>query len=287
MQESDSIFDYEIYKRFNLDLAHLSREELITHFTQHGRSERRIYAATTSTADYISMKWLRGAGLEIGAGRYPTRLFGNAKCEYGDTEGGEIFGTKNIRYQMSIDKSFPQSFHGKYSFLVVSHVLEHADGIIKSICNMLSLLKNGGILYIVVPDRTFLEDAKWLPEYDFKHHIDEFTNPGIYNDEHDKLAIEYMKKTPYLFHPSGDSQFDPNSLEASGSQVEAGKLLQILQGNDSKQFRFMLHKHTYDFNGWNKLFTEIQKLDFIKFKIEEIRYGMERMDFHIVLSRGL
>ena len=91
-----------IYRNHSLDLSALclSDEDLAAHFYRFGHREPRVFGATNSSAEYLAMKWLRGRGLEIGAGRFPTKLFGSAVCEYADVEGGEAFGTQGIGHRL-------------------------------------------------------------------------------------------------------------------------------------------------------------------------------------------
>lgn len=67
---SQIIFLAEIYRGHSLDLREMNDFELKRHFevSQH---EPRIFALTRTTSEFMSMRWLRGSGLEVGAGAYP------------------------------------------------------------------------------------------------------------------------------------------------------------------------------------------------------------------------
>jgi SAM-dependent methyltransferase len=282
-----AIFNPAIYHKSNLDLAslNLSEEKLLEHFVNFGHTEPRLFACTNTTSEFLSMKWLRGQGLEIGAGRYPTKLFGNANAEYADTDGGEAFGTKSIKHRLSIDGPMPKDMQNRYDFIIASHVLEHADGVIRSVSNLIDAIKIGGLVYIVVPDATYLEDSKWMPFFDFSHHKEEYQSPNLYDQHHDDIALSYMRAHANLLHPSGDSQFKHEDFSASGGQVSIKDLGRLLDAKDAKLHRFMLHKHTYNNSGWVELVFNIKSFLGARFSVEEVRYGMERLDVHFILRK--
>ena len=84
-------FSIDLYRSYNIDLAHLSDEALFAHFLAN-QGDRRIYAKTDSTIDFLSMRWLRGNGLEVGAGAHPTPLYGNARASLSDCDDSYAFG---------------------------------------------------------------------------------------------------------------------------------------------------------------------------------------------------
>jgi SAM-dependent methyltransferase len=277
----------QIYRNHSLDLSalKLSDYDLAAHFYRFGHREPRVFGTTNSTAEYLAMKWLRGRGLEIGAGRFPTKLFGSTVCEYADVDGGEAFGTQGIGHRLSIDCPIPEKLLGSFDFVIASHVLEHADGVIQSISNCLDAIKPGGIVYIVVPDRAYLEDAKWMPSFSFDHHIAEFHQPGLNDHHHDDLALSHMRANAHTVRLNLESRAGKNDLIASGGQISAMDLGLLLDSPSSGALRFMLHKHTYDFDGWISLLVDIQRFLKKRFLISEMRYGMERFDCHFVLKR--
>ena len=103
-----SNFSVSIYRKYNLDLRHLTDLELQEHFQKYPH-ERRIYGNTTTAAETLSMRWLRGNGVEIGAGANPTPLFGNARTEMSDCDETLAFGGNriDIQYIQSMTPSSP------------------------------------------------------------------------------------------------------------------------------------------------------------------------------------
>ena len=271
-------FDPKIYRANNLDLAHLqSTRALRAHFDQSGHAEPRIFGRTETTSQYLSMKWLRGKGLEVGAGRFPTPLFGTASAINADIDSGDLFGTAGVSQRYSIDDPVPPELKGRFDFVIASHVLEHADGIIRAVENLLDLSRPGGIVYITVPDIRFLVDAEWMPYFDMAHHREEYDCPGKYDGMHDRIALDHMR--------ARIDTIAPGRHLVGGGQVRSDDIFRMLEQGEGGEGRFMHHKHTYDPDGWNGLFVDIQRFLAKRFSIVETRYGMERHDCHFVLKR--
>ena len=275
-------FDPAIYRAANADLEALalSDEELLGHFLRAGHREFRLFGSTNSTAEYLSMRHLRGLGLEIGAGRRPTTLFGDAHAEYADVEFGELFGGEQVQYLYSLDDEPPAELTGRYDFVISSHALEHADGMIAAVAHMLRFVKPGGLVCLAVPDVGYLHDQYWMPEFDFAHHLAEWVNPGIFDDLHDDLAFSYMRKTRGD-HPMSSTEGE----DLIDGQVTAKGMQQLAHAEDIKKVRFMTHKHTYNNDGWLCLMVDIKRALNNKFEITESRYGLERHDCNFVLRR--
>lgn len=283
-------FDVATYRKLNLDLAEqgLSDEQLRDHFLQHGRAERRVFASTSSTCEYLSMRWLRGEGIEIGAGSSPTPLFGDATAVYVDIDGGNrIFGATGVSVRYSIDTPVPADLKGRFAFAVISHVLEHSDVLLAALTHLMELLKPGGIGYVIVPDKRYLVDKEWMDEFPIEHHIDELRSPGIYDAEHDRAALSALINHPELSNPSGDHQvFDNDSIPESGREFEHPDFRELLARNSKDNpYRFAIHKHTYSPEGWSRIFADAQKFLNFEFDIIEARYGAERFDCHFVLQK--
>jgi SAM-dependent methyltransferase len=276
MPLQESLFDPEIYRTHSLDLTTLDPAALRAHFERTGHAEPRIFGRTETTSQYLSMKWLRGRGIEIGAGRFPTELFGDATAINADIDSGDLFGTDAVKHRLSIDDPVPAALQGRFDFVIASHVLEHADGMIRAVENLLDLSRPDGTIYIVVPDIRFLIDAAWMPYFDLAHHAEEYRNPGKYNAMHDQIVLAHMR--------SQIATASPGHM-VSGGQVRGDDILRLVEEGEGGANRFMNHKHTYDPDGWLGLFVDIQRFLSKRFSIIETRYGMERSDCHFVLRK--
>ncbi len=263
-------FSADIYRTANLDLCHLSDAELLSHYMSH-RDERRLYARVETTNELCSMRWLRGNGLEIGAGKNPTPLYGNAITSLDDIDDTGVFYGDYSGISHSIDH--PDYCRGKedsFDFVIASHVLEHTDSFLLAIQNMTNITKDMGILYIVMPDINFLHDKYWMANYNFEHHIDEYRHPLCHMNLHDSAFLKYIEQDN-LFAKAVHAQPPSDYLENLNKSIIDPK------------HRFIHHKHNYDFNDWVTLIV-----DTIKFLgglvLMDARYGHERHDCHFILE---
>jgi SAM-dependent methyltransferase len=263
-------FSPDIYRNYNLDLRHLTDSELLEHFQRYPH-ERRIYGTTSKTIETLSMRWLRGNGIEIGAGANPTPLFGDARAQMSDCDGTLAFGGNRIDVQFSVDDpEFPGENLARYDFAIASHVLEHADSLLRAVENLLLITRAGGVVYIVLPDINYLLDKNWLPNFDFEHHIAEYRNPLVNADLHDRLYIA----------GSGEGILHTNEVAHLSKEYQAA----VLSGRIPANQRFLHHKHNYGFNDWLGIFHLTQRFLSGRFSFLDVRYGHERADCHFVLE---
>jgi len=265
-------FSVDIYKKFNLDLQHLSDKELALHF-KNNMHERRIYTAVVSDVEFLSMKWLRGNGLEIGAGKYPTPLFGSASLIHADCDEALAYGGKELHLLKALDSNnFPDDQEEKYDFVIASHVLEHCDSFIRAIKNLNSNIKKDGLIYIVLPDINFLIDRNFIDNFTFQHHLEEYFEPYKHNKIHDDAYIKYCLD-------SVDSKnYHAIITDDYKEAIRKGEIPQVM--------RFLHHKHNYNFNDWIRLIMQVQ--DYLKqsFNIIDIRYGHFRKDCHFIFQKN-
>ncbi len=262
-------FSPAIYRRYNLDLRHLSDAELEQHFRQ-SQHEARIYGSADSTVELLSMRWLRGSGLEIGAGGSPTPLFGNAAAMHNDCDPELAFGGKSLDLQGNIDDAdFVAKHVGAFDFVVASHVLEHADSFLRALENMCILSRAGGMVYIVLPDVEFLHDRTWMPHFAFDHHVTEYDHPLQFVDLHDSDYIRAVR-----------AGIDGENLHAV---LPEAYRVAVRSGVIEPKYRFFHHKHNYSFGDWIELLVQARAFLKNRFELADVRYGHERLDCHFVL----
>lgn len=263
-------FSFAVYRAHNLDLQGMTDQELLAHFL-HNSGDRRLYGPTRTTAEFLSMRWLRGNGAEIGAGSSPTKLFGNAKAELHDFDQSFVFGGEESGVAKSVDDvKFVEAIGQRYDFAVASHVLEHCDSFIRAFENLCKVVKPNGVVYIVLPDIEFLQDKNWMPRLDFPHHLEEYSSPQAHAERHMKdhlggIAEDVESYNRHITFPD---------------EYKAG----VKAGYIPSQFWFIHHKHNYRFDGWLRLI--LQTIDHLGIRCEMVdcRYGHERMDCHFVIQ---
>ena len=265
-------FDLEIYRAFNVDLSHLSDTDLYSHFISH-QHEPRIYCQFDGDVDLLSMKWLRGRGIEIGAGKYPTPLFGDAYTALVDCDEGLAYGGANLQIKLSLDDiNFVKKLPELYDFAIASHVLEHVDSFIRAVENLIESTKKGGIVYLVLPDKNWLRDKTYIDDYPFEHHEQEYFNPVIYARSHDKKFIEAVRVSELFQHVHLAEEVDLSKEFKSG----------II--NQDK--RFIYHKHNYSFINWIEVLQKTNIFLNNKFEIVDARFGNIRKDCHFILRHS-
>lgn len=260
-----------IYKQFNQDLIQLSEKDLLDHFLSH-QHEKRIYKKVSSDVELMSMKWLRGNGLEIGPGIHPTPLFGNASAIYADCDESLAFGGSGYDLLKPLDSlDFAAEQESAYDFVVASHVLEHCDSFIRALENLLLISKDGGCIYIVLPNILFLNDINFINNFDFEHHKQEYDEPLKYANSHDYAYINASL--------DGVGEDNPHA-KISDDYIDALK-----SGKIPQSMRFMSHEHNYDLEGWLDLIINSKEFLSKKFQIVDMRYGHLRNDCHFILEK--
>ena len=116
----------------------------------------------------VSAPYLRGTGIEIGAGMSPQRLPEGSICEYFDkrsaSELSALFGVSEKQIEINVHPiaSFWSRFPEGVDFVIAHHVLEHCSNPLAALIEWQSYLKNEGTLVISVPEAKRCPDARRL-----------------------------------------------------------------------------------------------------------------------------
>lgn len=121
----------------------------------------------SSKRDFLAKEYIRGKGIEIGALHNPLKVPSNVlvkyvdylsydqlKNHYPEINGERIQAPDIIDNGEELVKIEDQS----QDFVIANHYVEHCRNPIKAISNMLRVLKNGGILYMAIPDKRYTFD---------------------------------------------------------------------------------------------------------------------------------
>lgn len=114
--------------------------------------------------------WCRGLGVEIGAFKNPipgiNPIYVDKFANYAnEPTNAQYFGE-------ATDLPFADE---SLDYVASSHVLEHTANPIKALCEWHRVLKHGGIVYMVVPDKQFTFDISREPTAP-SHMIDDYLN---------------------------------------------------------------------------------------------------------------
>jgi SAM-dependent methyltransferase len=108
--------------------------------------------------------YLKGYGLEIGALNSPLPLPKDVKAIYSDILTPEQLdrsypGSKHPDI-ISNSEEFPDTPTNTFDFIVANHVLEHVTDPIKALGEWYRVLKDGGILFVTLPDKRYTFDRR-------------------------------------------------------------------------------------------------------------------------------
>ncbi len=98
--------------------------------------------------------FLRGKGIEIGAGANPQHLPDGATCEYYDirtTEQLAVLFKSEIKYDVRSVDEVPSRYPGGVDFLIAHNVIEHSSDPIGLLKRFQSYVRDGGTLVISLP----------------------------------------------------------------------------------------------------------------------------------------
>ena len=130
----------------------------------------------------IAARFLKGNGLEVGAGDRPFPVPEHVRICYGDIRGREslqsYFSDSEIKSGAAVDA---QTFAGldadSLDFVISAHVIEHLRDPVGSIVQAVRVLKPGGVLVLVVPDLRWTFDRN-RPETTVEHALRDFQDGG-------------------------------------------------------------------------------------------------------------
>jgi SAM-dependent methyltransferase len=133
-----------------------------------------LFSFTVAPASYeltarkdLAARFLRGAGLEVGALQRRLEVPVHCSVTYVDrltladlrAHYPEL-GDQPVQKPDLIDdgETLAKVDSGTQDFVVANHFLEHCENPIQTIANLTRVLKDGGILYMAVPDKRFTFD---------------------------------------------------------------------------------------------------------------------------------
>jgi SAM-dependent methyltransferase len=143
----------------------------------------------------IALRFLQGAGIEIGALDFPLRVPPGARVSYVDYLDGaglrEAYGstlppgrTVVVPHVVDDGERLDSFADSSLDFVVANHMLEHVQDPIAALQHHLRVLRPGGVLYLTLPDARFTFDAprkRTTVEHLLRDHLD---GPRVSRREH-------------------------------------------------------------------------------------------------------
>lgn len=177
----------------------------------------------------LARVYLRGNGIEVGAGTRPWPLPRGSACFYGDIldeEGlARYFSTTGSAYEGFIDaQTFAGLSDAAYDFALSAHVLEHLIDPLGAIAAALRVVRPGGIVMFAVPDKRYNWDSP-RPVTPLAHLVRDYETGG--EDTRFEGCLEHVR---YL-HPQWAPPIPEERQEAEARALAEG--------------RFDTHYHTW------------------------------------------
>ncbi len=146
-----------------------------------------------------------GAGIEIGALHNPLPLPDGVKVSYVDRadtaalrrQYPELKDQPLVAVDIVADgESLAPLGNGSQDFVIANHFLEHCQNPIFALENMLRVLKNGGILFLAVPDKRFSFDCA-RPATPYRHLEKDYAEgPAGSREQHFREWVRLVEKIP-------------------------------------------------------------------------------------------
>lgn len=173
----------------------------------------------------VASMYIKGSGIEIGALHNPLRITSSAKVKYVDrmtiTELRKQYPELDTQELVDIDiiddgEQLTKIIDSTQDFVIANHFLEHCQNPIGAIRNMLRVLKQGGILYLSIPDKRYsfdtdrpitsidhlLKDYYEDPEWSKRQHLEEWVKhiDKIKDDAEAEQRILHLMNLDYSIH---------------------------------------------------------------------------------------
>jgi SAM-dependent methyltransferase len=154
----------------------------------------------------MALRFLKGNGLEVGAGSRPFPVPDDVRVCYGDIRSPasleSYFQNGAIQAGDKIDaQTFAGVDTGSFDFTISAHVIEHLRDPVGSIVEALRVLKPGGVFVLVVPDLRYTFDCN-RPETTVEHALQDYQDGGVGTtrdgyEEHLRYVHPYMTGENY------------------------------------------------------------------------------------------
>ncbi|MGH8075972.1 MAG: GtrA family protein [Lysobacter sp.] len=147
----------------------------------------------------VASAFIRGTGVEVGAGSRPFPIPDGVTCFYGDVRDKadleNYFGTSEVSFHDHIDAQTMAGISlGTLDFVISAHVIEHLFDPLGSLAASMATLKTGGVMLLVIPDMTKTGDCR-RPPTTLEHIIADSKDGGEGSRMH-----AYLEHTRYV-HP--------------------------------------------------------------------------------------
>ena len=130
----------------------------------------------------LADRFLLGSGIEIGGLQRPLLVGGNAQVKYVDrmpvcelrSQYPELASVPLVEVDIIDDGERLATIRDlSQDFVIANHFIEHCQNPVLAFSNMLRVLKNGGVLYLAIPDKRFTFD-RHRPDTPLDHLVKDY-----------------------------------------------------------------------------------------------------------------
>lgn len=205
---------------------------------------------------YISAKYLKGNGIEIGALHNPLKVSSAAQVKFVDRLSKdelrchyqELQHLKLVDVDIVDDGELLRTIaDSSQDFVIANHFIEHCQNPILAVINMLRAIKPGGILYLAIPDM--------------------------------RLTFDSERPVTTLEHVVRDYQEGPECSRTAHFE-EYVRLVEKYQGEAeiAKQVKYLMDlDYSIHFHCW----TQQEALEMLQYIQPQIRFDIEMMMLNI------
>lgn len=153
--------------------------------------------------EYIAEIYIKGNGIEIGALHNPLKIPRSAKVKYIDRlslselrkQYPELNGHEFVKVDVIDDgEKLNKIQDSVQDFVIANHFIEHCQNPVGAIENMLRVLKNGGKLYLSIPDKRYIFDAD-RPVTSIEHILRDYKEgPNWSKRQHYEETVKIVNK---------------------------------------------------------------------------------------------
>lgn len=175
----------------------------------------------TDMRRFLARRYINGQGIEIGALHCPLPVEEFAIVKYVDRmstadlrrEYKEMANENLVNVDIVDDgETLATVADGSQDFVIACHFVEHSQDPIRTLGNMLRVLRPNGVLYIALPDKRFSFDRD-RPITKLSHLLDDYRNgPEASRRAHVAEWVQYVDKIeiPYLAESRIQGLIDQN-----------------------------------------------------------------------------
>jgi SAM-dependent methyltransferase len=185
--------------------------------------------------------FIRGNGIEVGAGSRPFPIPAHASCFYGDvrnhTELAKYFSTELVTVSGRIDAQTLDGIQPEsLDFIISAHVIEHLYDPMRAIKEAIRRLRMGGVLLIAVPEMTRTWDRR-RPVTTLRHVLDDERDGG----ESTRLQA-YIEHATYVHPEMTGEDLPPADIERMANATMAkGMDLHVHAWTEEEFFQVIQH----------------------------------------------